>query len=461
MSIVKQLRQGCRHFKMPAELALENGETLLCAEMLRLLPGKRAVMKAQWRGRPVLVKLMLNTASGRRNIGRELAGYRTLKAAKIMTPELLLTARCSEGSHIVVFEFLRQAQTLGELWRQVERRSEIAAASLELIALLHKRGCNQTDLHFANFLLVEERLYVVDVASVEKQENAEYGKWQRENLALFFAQFTPLWRKTLLDSLALHYAEAAADHKLEEAIERAWQRRKSRYLKKCFRESGQFSADKSWHQMAVWKRAQHSADLVSFLQHPDAWVEKGELLEDGTSATVVRVVMDREPVVIKRNNIKSILHRLSRCLHPTRSHVNWRNAHLLKINGIATPEPIAFVEKRWGLFRLRGYYVCAFNNSPSAAEKYESHPPHERELVWFRELFTGMRLARIYHGDFKASNLLVTDKGIELIHLDSMKECSSQKKMRVLLRKDRRRFLKNWKDKSEQRKLFADILGEE
>ena len=130
---------------MPAELALENGETLLCAEMLRLLPGKRAVMKAQWRGRPVLVKLMLNTASGRRNIDRELAGYRTLKAAKIMTPELLLTARCGEGSHILVFEFLRQAQTLGELWRQqVERRSEIAAASLGLIAFLHKRGCNQT-----------------------------------------------------------------------------------------------------------------------------------------------------------------------------------------------------------------------------------------------------------------------------------------------------------------------------
>ena len=166
--------------------------------------------------------------------------------------------------------------------------------------------------------------------------------------------------------------------------------------------------------MAVWKRARHSTDLLSFLQNPDAWVAKGAMLKDSNSATVVRVLMDGRPVVIKRNNIKNLRHWWRRCLRPTRSHVNWRNAHLLKISGITTPEPIAFTERRVGLFRLRGYYVCAFNDFPSAAQRYASQKPTARELAWFGELFTGLHLAQLYHGDLKASNFLVTDKGINV-----------------------------------------------
>ncbi len=55
MSILDCLQQGTRDFPLPARLDLADGETLHCAQMLRLLPGKRAVMAARWRGRAVLV----------------------------------------------------------------------------------------------------------------------------------------------------------------------------------------------------------------------------------------------------------------------------------------------------------------------------------------------------------------------------------------------------------------------
>ena len=444
---------------MPAELALCGGETLRCMETLRVLPGKRAVMRGRWRGRSVLVKLILDTAPGRRDLGRELAGHRILQDAGITTPTLLLTARCDDGSHALLFEFLDAAHRLGDLWRDRGLHpSEIAASGIGLIARLHQKGCRHTDLHLDNFLRADDRIYVIDGASVEAKPIIKYGRWQRENLALFLAQFAPPQRMPLSDALATYYPEAAVDPKLEGAIDRAWWRRKSRYLKKCFRECSEFATRTSWRRVAVWKRARHSTDLLSFLHNPDAWVAKGAMLKDGNSATVVRVLMDGRPVVIKRNNIKNLRHWWRRCLRPTRSHVNWRNAHLLKISGITTPEPIAFTEKRLGLFRLRGYYVCAFNDFPSAAQRYASQKPTARELAQFGELFTGLHLAQLYHGDLKASNFLVTDKGIALIDIDSMREAKGWS-MNALKQKDRERFLKNWDDRPELQKLFSDVLN--
>ncbi len=477
MSILDCLQRGTRDFPLPARLDLADGETLHCAQMLRLLPGKRAVMAARWRGRAALVKVILNTASGRRNLRRELAGHRLLKAAKITTPDLLFTARAG-GSHVLAFAFIEHAQRLGDRWRAPdgdgnadERRREIAASILRLIARLHRSGCRHTDPHLDNFLLAPDgagagagQLYVIDAASVERRagwENGkygEYGTWQRKNLARFFALFTPAGCAILRAALAENYPEAAADPRLEAAIQRAWRRGKARYLKKCFRECTAFATHKSWRRHAVWKRARQSDDLRSFLQDPDAWMARGEPLKDGNSATVVRVQLDGRAVVIKRNNIKNFRHRLRRGLRATRSRANWRNAHLLGINGIATPEAIAFVEHRRGPFRLRGYYVCADGGFPSAAEKYKSQPPSGEELARFAELLTALRLAGISHGDFKASNLLVTENGIALIDLDSVRECSP-KRAAVLLRKDRRRFLENWKDKPEQLRLFSKVFG--
>ena len=455
----ERLRRGEREFALPGELCV-GGETIECIQMLRLLPGKRAVMKAHWQERTVLVKLLPDTPFGRRTVRRELAGHEILKAAGVLTPDLLFTARDGGQSQVLVFEFLQHAQPLGEVWRtQTDRRLSVAAEALELVALLHRKGCYHTDLHLDNFLLAGGLMYVVDAASVTSRRCAGYGKWQRDNLALFLAQFTPVWRETITGFLAQFYAEAATDHALEKAVERAWRRRKSRYLKKCFRESSEFSTHSNWHRMAAWKRASANADMLSFLQNPDAWVEQGERLKDGSSATVVRVQMDGRSVVIKRNNFRHVGHWLRRCLSPTRGCINWRNAHLLKISGMATPEPLACVEKRWGPLRLGGYYVCAFSEFPSAEKKYKFQPPTESELARFKALFDGMRLARIYHGDFKASNFLVGDEDIVLIDLDALKECHSKNKMNTLSQKDRRRFLKNWQDKPEQLQQFSKMFN--
>ncbi|MDD9822694.1 MAG: hypothetical protein OXU98_07420 [Gammaproteobacteria bacterium] len=468
MSIAEQLQQGRRDIELPAALVLAGGERMQCEEMLRLFPGKRAVMRARWRGRATLVKLLLDTPSGRRNARRERAGYDALRTAGLPTPELLSASRCADGHHVLAFAFIERAHRLGDWARAAADaadaadpagRLDAAALGLRMLARLHRNACGHTDPHLDNFILAGELVYVVDVGSIARRPNTGYGRWRRNNLAFFLAQFAPLQRARLLALLPAHYAEAATDPKLQRAIARAWRRRIARYMKKCVRDCSDFAAQTTWRQTAVWNRALYGDDLADFLRDPDAYIANGALLKDGNSATVARARMDGRTVVIKRNNIKDAGHGLRRCLRATRSRVNWQGAHLLRLNGIATPAPVAFVERRRGPLRLGGYYVCAFCDAPSAAEKYRDAPPRAQELAWFETLFAGMRLAQICHGDFKASNLLVTGNGVSLLDLDSMKAHARAATYRQCAAKDRRRFLQNWKDQPPQREAFAEILA--
>lgn len=458
-SLTEQLQQGDRDVQLPAEIMVR-GEPLRCTQMLRLLPRKRAVMKAQWRGQQVLVKLMPNTASGKRNVRRELSGYRILKAANIVTPTLQLTARSDDGSHVLLFQFVAHAQPLGELWQQQRQRSALAELILRVIAQLHRNHCLQTDPHLNNFLRVGAQIYVIDAASIKRRANIPYRNWRRNNLAFFLAHFKPAQRAILLATLATHYPTAATDPKLDRAIAHAWRVRKARSLKKCFRECSDFSTRKNWRQNAVWKRAAQCAELDSFVNAPDAYLATGALLKDGNSATVVRVQMNGQWVVIKRNNITNLRRWLRYCLRTARCRISWRNAHLLEINGIATPAPIACVEKRWGPFRLRGYYVSAFQDAPTAAKKYAAQLPTAQELGWFKSLFAALSEAQLCHGDLKASNLLVTEHGIALVDLDAMKECAAATKRNACIKKDRRRFLKNWRSQPQLGELFAGVLAD-
>ena len=167
-------------------------------------------------------------------------------------------------------------------------------------------------------------------------------------------------------------------------------------------------------------------------------------------------------MIIKRYNRASIFRTLRYYLRTSKARASWRNAHLLKISGIKTPSPIAFVEKRWGPFLLSSYFVCAFNDFPTAAQKYQHQPPNELELNWFGELLEKMRRARIYHGDLNAHNLLVTDNGIAIIDIPQMQDLSA-KSQRTFLRshhKDQQRFLQRWQKKPQQLKCFTEILEE-
>ncbi|WP_424947574.1 hypothetical protein [Candidatus Spongiihabitans sp.] len=172
-------------------------------------------------------------------------------------------------------------------------------------------------------------------------------------------------------------------------------------------------------------------------------------------------MIKRYKAAIKHANTKTIFRKLRHSLRATKARSCWKNAHLLLFSGIATPAPYAFVEKRWGPFRLDSYYVCAFNDFPTAAEKYQYQLPTKQEIIWFKKLLETLFLAQIYYRDFHADNILISDDGIIAIDINSVKDFSSKTSHQFLCqhRKDKSRFLRDWKSKPEQLQCFSEVFG--
>src|SRR5690554_593202 len=102
---------------LPLSLELENGQTLVIEQWLRVLPEQRYVGKAQWQGRTVLAKVLIGNKASRQ-YQRELAGAQLLTEQGITSADLLDFQQQSDGSAYLLFEFIDNAQSLAAAWQE-------------------------------------------------------------------------------------------------------------------------------------------------------------------------------------------------------------------------------------------------------------------------------------------------------------------------------------------------------
>ena len=149
-------------------------------------------------------------------------------------------------------------------------------------------------------------------------------------------------------------------------------------------------------------------------------------LKNGNTATVWRAGLDDRQVVVKRYNVKGRLHGVSRAIRESRASISWRNAHMLRMFGIATPEPLAFCMRREGPLRRVGYFIADEIDGASLFDwvgKHRDEPAEPSSCCGSGgPLVRTARALRITHGDMKASNLILTDDGLFLIDLDAMRQ---------------------------------------
>ncbi|HHX36032.1 MAG TPA: hypothetical protein GX719_12265 [Gammaproteobacteria bacterium] len=141
---VSQLRG--RVPQLPLSLELDNGQTLIVEQWLRVLPEQRYVGKAQWQGRSVLVKLFVGSKATRQ-FQRELAGAELLTEQKITSAKLLDAQQQNDGSAYLLLEFIDNAQSLADAWLQCsadqpvsERQTAVLGQALTAVAQMHLRG---------------------------------------------------------------------------------------------------------------------------------------------------------------------------------------------------------------------------------------------------------------------------------------------------------------------------------
>lgn len=468
-----ELAEAGRTPPLPQPLQLPGGDLQL-QQLLRVLPGQRYVALAQWQGRPVLAKLLVGNKAAR-HFQRELDGARQLAEQGLNTPQLLADGlRDGEGGWLL-FEYLQGAESLWDAWRAVENQAllsaeqqAVLASALASIAQMHRQGLWQADLHLDNLLQHDGQLYVIDGGGVQVETAGQPLSRKRvlENLGVFFAQL-PVELTPFIEELLVYYLLVNGEHALplealldEVAKVRQWRLRD--YLRKAARDCTLFAARIGAFGLRVVRRADQST-LQPLLENIDRFTEQGHIYKTGGAATVAQVQLQGRSLVVKRYNVKSLGHWLKRFWRPSRAWHSWIAGNRLQLLGIATPQPLAVLERRWCWLRGRAYLIteyCSGQDIIARFQAFHDGSPPESDLLALDRLFAALLRERISHGDFKGHNLFWDDRLAcwSLIDLDAMQQHRSARSFARAYARDRARFLRNWPADSQLFKLLDQRL---
>jgi tRNA A-37 threonylcarbamoyl transferase component Bud32 len=457
------LSQAGRAPELPLTIELADAAgsaELTLQRLLRVLPGQRYVTQAEWRGRPVLAKLLVGDKAAR-HFQRERDGARLLAEQGLNTPLLLADGlREGEGGWLL-FEYLEGAQSLWDAWRAVEHQpllstdqQTVLADALVSIAQMHAKGLWQADLHLDNLLRHNGQLFVIDGGGVQVETAGQPLSRDKvlENLGVFFAQL-PAELVPFVEELLVHYLLANGEHALPleallKEVEKVRKWRMRDYLRKIARDCSLFAAKVGAFGLQVVRR-DSQVELQPLLNKLDLLTEQGHVYKTGGAATVAQVQLQGRPLVIKRYNVKSVAHWLKRFWRPSRAWHSWVEGNRLQLLGITTPQPLAVLERRWCWLRGRAYLIteyCGGQDIIARFQAFHDGSPPETELLALDRLFAALLRERISHGDFKGHNLF-WDESLgrwSLIDLDAMQQHRSARSFARAYARDRARFLRNW-----------------
>ena len=459
---LSELKNAGRTPTLPLSIELADAAgpgQLQLLSLLRVLPGQRYVGAAIWRGRPVLAKLLVGSNAAR-HFQRELQGVRLLAEQGLTTPLLLADGLQDGEGGWLLFEFLEGAQSLADAWAAVEalppladEQQAVLAEALGAIAQMHAKGLWQEDLHLDNLMRQADKLYLIDGGGICVEQAGKPLSRNRvlENLGVFFAQL-PSDLEPFTEELLVHYLLSNGEHALPlEALQkqvrkvRAW--RLKDFMGKIGRECTLFSVVRGAFGLRAIRR-EEEATLLPVLANVDRLVDQGQMYKAGASATVAGVDAAGRPLVIKRYNIKGFTHWLRRFWRPSRAWHAWSEGNRLTFLGIATPKPLALLERRFFWLRSRAYLVTEHLSGPDLIEHLAPYVDRgevpEPELLALDRLFGELIRERISHGDFKGRNLFWQGGRWVLIDLDSMCQHGSLSSFAPAFAKDRARFMRNW-----------------
>ncbi|WP_332845955.1 lipopolysaccharide kinase InaA family protein [Pseudomonas lactucae] len=473
---LSELKKAGRTLSLPLTLDLADAVgpgQLQLLSLLRVLPGERYVGAAVWRGRAVLAKLLVGSKAAR-HFQRELTGVRLLAEHGLTTPRLLADGLQEGEGGWLLFEFLEGAESLADAWQAVEalppladEQTAVLAEALGAIAQMHSKGLWQEDLHLDNLLRQDGKLYLIDGAGIRVEEAGKPLSRNRvlENLGVFFAQL-PKNLEPFTEELLVYYLLGNSEHALPlQALEKqvrkvsAW--RLKDFLNKAGRECTLFSVVRGAFGLRAIRREEEPA-MLPVLEQADALLDRGHLYKTGGAASVAKVEVAGRPLVIKRYNIKGFAHWLKRFWRPSRAWHSWREGNRLAFLGIATPKPLAVLEKRVFWLRSRAYLITEYLPGPDIIERFAPYIDNgdvpESELLALDHLFAQLIGERISHGDFKGHNLFWHEDRWALIDLDSVCQHSSAASFAPAYARDRARFMRNWPQDSALYQLIDQRL---
>jgi len=346
---------------------------------------------------------------------------------------------------------------LAEQWPKTstDEKHAILSSIMKIVAKKHNAGLTHKDIRLDSFLYENGEVYLTDGEDIQPSYSATPldKKKSLKKLSSFFSKLFPK-DDDFIDSLYRLYAnirgwnvDEADIHYLKRQTHASRKKRIRRDFRKIFRTCDEFIRKKSLSQLLICHRKHYAIDLQAFLNNPDSVIDapNAEILQDGKHATVCKFHADGRDYVVKRYFIRSLKHGLKRAVTQTRAVRSWRNSNKLFLFGFPTPKPVALLEKRFGPFRNKAYFVCEYIEGESARSYFKENTdePLQRELI---RLFRCMADLKITHGDMKGTNFLIVEGRPYIIDLDSMRHHWVKARFNRLHKHDVSRFMRNWKD---------------
>lgn len=417
---------------------------------LRVLKKQRWVLQGYYQNQYAVIKIFKH----KREFDREIKRYHALQKVDVNIPPLLHQG-VYEDNHVLIYEFLSGAQPLACITPEL----------LDTIATLHKAGLSQSDCHRDNFLQKDNTIYVLDAGGIVLTEGRALGESKSlHNLALLFAQWPAAEDANHLPLLSHYLTQrnwpntTVVQNRFKHWVQKFRTKGRKRWLNKIFRNC---TVIKSKH--GFFKRYCINRDMVSLYtqtlcEYPEAYFHpKATFLKRGRSATVVRTQLGDDDLVIKRFNRKNIIKKLKRYVTTSKAARAWMMSHAMESIGIATPEPLAFIEKRFGIFRLQSYFVTAFTPG-QRLDKFVETCDDEKQLHAcadaLMDLINALYASNCYHGDLKAQNFIWDGELLFILDTDAARFYENPKAFEKAHAQDWQRLLRNW----EARHPFYQLL---
>ena len=450
-------------FDAPFILRLADGEYFSADHVLRIIPKKRMVVTGLWQGEPVVAKIFFDANHAKRHMEKDVAGIKILLSRHIPTPLLYYDGASEDRRvYIAIFEHIFDAKSFDEIWKNKESCEQSFAllqAIVSEIATQHVLGVLQKDLHFKNFLISNEKIYLLDGSDILCHHKRLTKEISIKNIVLFLSQLGVGFEKEQ-EALFHYYAKLRGWLLKEEdsralflSIQKQNDLRWRRFHKKIFRSSSYFACMREGQYHGMYDRYYSSKDFLSLLKNPESVFHDANsiVLKEGRSTTVIKIKIQNHELVVKRYNVKNIWHFLRRFFRKTRAHTAWGFAHKMIFFGISTAKPVAFIEQRLLGCHGKSYYLTEYVKGEHSRDYFIRHQNEDNKMIMMinriSSLLKNLAKIEITHGDLKISNILINaHQEPVLIDLDGTTSHLSFMSLQETWQKELKRFLENFSD---------------